>query len=91
MRHPTAADKQVIALEAELAVAKDAHSQLVNVSARSEADCSRARADLETCKARLSKVERASKLAKATLDDARKHSVESPKAAQETLHLLTKM
>lgn len=68
----TAVNKQLIALEAEHADAKAAHTPLVDVSAWSEADVTKARADLEGGKVRFGEVKQASNLAKANLDDTRK-------------------
>lgn len=69
----------------ELAEAKDAHAQLVDISAQPKADATKARADLESCKTRLIKVEQATKLASARPDDARKQSGESAETAEEVI------
>lgn len=79
-KRATAAGMRVIALEAVHAEAKNAQRRLAEVSVRSKVDATKARADLENCKARLSKVEHALKLVSATLNEARKQSVEAVKS-----------
>lgn len=51
----------MLALEADLANVKTVHAPLAVVSARSEADATKARADLIRCMVRLGEVELASK------------------------------
>lgn len=54
--------------------------------AQSKADATKARADLENCTTRLSKVEVALQLAKAALEFSRKQFLKSAKAAEDPLH-----
>lgn len=87
----TAADKWVTALGAELAEAKGSHAWLVAISAQCEADATKAQVDLGSCKVHFGKVEQATRLADASLDDARKQSAKSAKVAEEALRHLTEM
>lgn len=64
---------------------------LVDISAQSEADAAKARADLENCKVRLGKVKQALKLASANLDDAQKQFAGSAKVVEKALRQLTEM
>lgn len=82
-KRATVADKQVIALEAELAEARDAQLRLFDASARSKADATKARADPRNCNTCPSRVEQASMLESDTQDDARVQSVELAKATEK--------
>lgn len=90
-KRATAADRRVIALEAELADAKAAHVRRVDVFERSDADATNAQADPDSCKVRLVEVKQASKLASANLNDAQKQGVESAKAAKKAAQQPKKM
>lgn len=81
----------VVQAEAELEEATDAHARQIALTARPKYDGSRTPADLEICNARLSKVEKACKLATAIQDDAQKHFVESAEAAEEASPKLMEM
>lgn len=78
-------------LEAEPAEAKAAHAQLDDIPAWSKADATKTRANFESSMIRFGEVEQAETLASASLNAARKPSVESAKNAEEALRQLTEV
>lgn len=90
-KRATVAVKQMVAPRVEFAFAKVAHALLVDVSPWSETDVTKTQVDLESCKAQLGKVGKASKLASSNLGDAQKPSIYSANAAEVVLRQLTKM
>lgn len=85
------ADKQAVALEAELMKEKNAHAQLADSAARYKANATKARSYLEYCRPSSGSVVQTSELTSATLDDAWKLSVKLSKAAVKTSRQLTGM
>lgn len=75
----------------ELAEAKAAHARLVGIFARFNADNNKTQAGPDCSRIRPGKVEQEAQRAGASLDWARKQSVESAKAAKGAFRQLTKM
>lgn len=81
----------MVALEAELAEETVAYARLIDISARFKVNGNMARADLAGSKLRLGKVDQQAKLASDRLDETRKQSLETAKAAAEALRQLTEV
>lgn len=79
------------ALNKELAEAKAARAQLVDIVAQFEVDTNKTRADFEDSKIRLGKVEQETKLAASNVDEALNQSTRSAEATEETLRQLTEV
>lgn len=79
----TAADKQVVALKAKLAVANAAHVRLDDIFVRYDADAVENRTELKGTKVRFGMVGQETRLTSVTLNEVREQSVKLAKFVEE--------